>query len=60
MQILPHRFSLLASLTVIAYCASSPAFACTIFVTEGQGHILVGNNEDDTPGQRSYFWFRPS
>ncbi|HEV7610200.1 MAG TPA: hypothetical protein VGO61_22905 [Steroidobacteraceae bacterium] len=42
-----------------ALWAVSPAFACTIFVTEGQGHVLVGNNEDDAPGQRSYFWFRP-
>jgi tetratricopeptide (TPR) repeat protein len=48
-----------AWLCAIVGCAVAPAFACTIFVTEGQGHVLVGNNEDDSPGQHSYFWFRP-
>jgi tetratricopeptide (TPR) repeat protein len=53
------RLRLSAWLSVIACVAATPALSCTIFVTEGQGHVLVGNNEDDTPGQRSYFWFRP-
>jgi hypothetical protein len=49
MPISPRRFPLLASLTIIAFCAATPALSCTILVTEGQGRILVGNNEDDTP-----------
>lgn len=45
-----------AGLAVLS--AACPTLACTIFATEGAGHVLVGNNEDDTPGQRSYLWFR--
>src|SRR5689334_25397758 len=59
MPISPRRLPLLGIWTVVAFCAASPAIPCTIFVTQGQGHVLVGNNEDDTPGQRSYFWYRP-
>ena len=45
---------------VAALLSGSLSHACTIFITRGQGHVLVGNNEDDTPGQKTCLWFRPS
>jgi tetratricopeptide (TPR) repeat protein len=46
-------------LILAAIWAAGPASACTIFVTQGEGRVLVGNNEDDSPGQDDYLWFRP-
>ena len=54
---LPARFVAAAfAATAILLGGSSAVHACTAFCARGNGHVLVGNNEDwDNPHTRVWF-----
>lgn len=46
-------------LAALLFCTCKALHACTIFTASDGKTVLVGNNEDASPAQKTFLWFYP-